>query len=314
MSIGGVAVMASTRGPLVTVVTPSYNQGRFIRQAIESVLTQDYPNLQYLVMDGGSSDETITVLREYSGRLEWVSKPDRGQASAINAGWRRGRGEILAWLNSDDTYLPGAIGAAVAHLSRCPGDGAVYGEGYHADETGRVIGRYPTEPFDLDRLSETCFICQPTVFVRRSVVEQVGYLDEALQFCMDYDLWIRIGRDSRFGHLAGYVAATRLHGDTKTLGRRREVYAEVLPMIQRHYGYVPPSWIYAYSKAVAEAARTGGGRLDGARVATRLVLVGLRTFLRYNRRVPVVKLLRWRHALRPTHFAIEGEGRGTKVR
>src|SRR5258708_21606498 len=148
MPIGGVAVTASSRGPLVTVVTRSYNQGGFIRQAIESVLRQDYPNLQYLVMDGGSSDETVSILREYSGRLEWVSKPDRGQASAINEGWRRGRGEILAWLNSDDTYLPGAIGAAVAYLSRCPDDGAVYGEGYHADETRRGIRRYPTEPVD----------------------------------------------------------------------------------------------------------------------------------------------------------------------
>jgi len=292
----------SPGGPLVTVVTPSYNQGRFIRQTIESVLTQDYPNVEYYVIDGGSSDDTVAVLREYTGRLEWTSKADRGQASAINEGWRRGRGEIVAWLNSDDTYLPGAIGAAVAHLTRWPDDGAVYGEGYHADETGRVIARYPTEPFDLDRLSETCFICQPTVFMRRSVLERVGYLDESLQFCMDYDLWIRIGRAFRFGRLAGYLAVTRLHGETKTLRRRREGYAEVLPMIRRHYGYVPLSWIYAYSKAVAEATGTGGGRREGARFAARLALVALRTFLRYNRRLPVAKLLRWRRAPTPDHL------------
>jgi glycosyltransferase involved in cell wall biosynthesis len=306
--------MTSSRCPLVTVVTPSYNQGRFIRQAIESVLTQDCPNVEYLVMDGGSSDETVSILREYSGRLDWVSERDRGQASAINEGWRRGRGEILAWLNSDDTYLPGAIRAAVSHLSHWPEDGAVYGEGYHTDESGRVIGRYPTEAFDLDRLSKTCFICQPTVFVRRSVAKQVGYLDEGLQFCMDYDLWIRIGRVSRFGRLPGYLAATRLHGDTKTLGRRPEVYAEVLPMIQRHYGGVPPSWIYAYSKAVAEAAVMRGGRLDGARFAARLVLVGLRTFLRYNRRVPVIRLLRWSRALWRPSLVSEGKVRGKRPR
>lgn len=304
---------ASRNDPLVTVVTPSYNQGRFIRQTIESVLAQDYPNVEYLVMDGGSSDETVTILREYSGRLEWVSKPDRGQASAINEGWRRGRGEILAWLNSDDTYLPGAIGAAVAHLSREPDDGAVYGEGYHVDEVGRVVARYPTEPFDLDRLSERCFICQPTVFMRRPVVEQAGYLDETLHFCMDYDLWIRIGRISRFGHLPEFLASTRLHADTKTIGRRREVYAEVLPMIQRHYGGVPPSWIYAYAKAMAKGADFRPGRLHAACFASRLALIGLRTFLRYNRRVPVVKLLRWRHLLWSSHFEIEDEGRGTKV-
>lgn len=285
---------ASRNDPLVTVVTPSYNQGRFIRQTIESVLAQDYPNVEYLVMDGGSSDETVPILHEYAGRLQWVSKPDAGQGSAINEGWRRGRGEILAWLNSDDTYLPGAIGAAVAHLTRSPEDGAVYGEGYHTDESGRVMARYPTEPFDLHRLSETCFICQPTVFMRRSVVESLGYLDEALRFCMDYDFWIRIGRVSRFGQLPRFLATSRLHPDTKTLGRRREVYAEILPMVQRHYRRVPLSWIYAFSKEAAKSVDTGKTWSDGLRFAAKLAVVGTRTFVQYNGRVPLPAWLRRR--------------------
>jgi len=118
-------------------------------------------------MDGGSTDETLGILKQYAGRFYWVSEKDKGQANAINKGWSRARGEILAWLNSDDVYLPGAISKAVTFLQDHPEVGAVYGEGYHIDEEDKVIERYPTEPFDRGGLKETCFICQPTVFIRR---------------------------------------------------------------------------------------------------------------------------------------------------
>ena len=186
-------------------------------------------------MDGGSSDETVDILKDYGNRLTWVSEADRGQASAINKGWRGGRGAIVAYLNSDDTYLPGAVERAVSELSAHPEAGAVYGEGYHVDEVGRVLRRYPTEPFDLARLAETCFICQPTVFVRREVVERVGYLDEALQFCMDYDLWIRVGRVTTFARVSDFLATTRLHADTKTLGHRVQAHAEILRTVRQHF-------------------------------------------------------------------------------
>jgi glycosyltransferase involved in cell wall biosynthesis len=281
--------------PLVTIVTPSYNQGGFIREAIESALRQDYPRIEYLVVDGGSTDETLSILREYTNQIEWISEPDRGQSSAINKGWRRGKGEILAWLNSDDAYLPGAISRAVSYLEDHPDLGAVYGEGYHVDEVGRVLERYPTGPFDLERLKETCFICQPTVFVRRAVIEQVGYLDESLHFCMDYDLWIRLARIARFGYVPEYLATSRLHEETKTLSRRREVYAEVLRMLHGHFGYVPPSWVYANAKVLAEAGRPPQSGWQQARFLFRLAVAVVQTFLRYNRRVPVAELFRWRH-------------------
>lgn len=279
--------------PLVSIVTPSFNQGRFIRETIESVLGQGYPNIEYQVMDGGSTDDTVKILREYEGRLTWVSEPDRGQTDAINRGWRRARGTILAYLNSDDTYLPSAVERAVACLEEHPEAGAVYGEGYHVDERGVILERYPTEPFSMERLEETCFICQPTVFLRREIVERVGYLDESLQYCMDYDLWIRIARVARFAHTPHHLATTRLHADTKTLGKAPQAHAEILRMIQRHFGRVPPSWIYAYAHAVL-------GRRDRQRpwrnagFIARLIGISLVEFLRYNRRVPPSEWARWR--------------------
>ncbi len=273
--------------PLVTVVTPSLNQGRFIGDTIESVLGQDYPNVEYLVIDGGSTDGTLSLLRTYAGRLQWTSGADRGQAAAINAGWRRGRGAILGWLNSDDLYLPGAIRRAVSYLGEHPDAGAVYGEAHHTDERGRVLARYPTEPFDPPRLRATCFICQPTVFLRRAIVEQVGYLDESLDFCLDYDLWIRLARITRFGRLPDYLAATRLHPGTKTLGRRPEAYDETLRMLRGHFGFVHPRWFLSYAKVLARSERTGTGVVDRARFIARVLTIALRMLVRHRvRRLP----------------------------
>ena len=227
--------------PLVTIVTPSFNQGQFIRATIESVLAQDYPRIEYVVMDGGSTDQTVSILNGYSGRLRWVSERDCGQADAINKGWRAAAGSIVAYLNSDDVYLPGAISEAVTELEAHPEAAAVYGEGYHVDEAGAIIERYPTEPFDAERLRQTCFICQPTVFLRRDAVECLGYLDQSLRYCMDYDLWIRLAKAGKtFRHTPHYLASTRLHADTKTLGQRGQAHAEILRVIYRHFGRVEP--------------------------------------------------------------------------
>ena len=124
--------------PLVTIVTPSYNQGRFIRATIESVLSQDYGAIEYIVMDGGSTDNTAAVVREYSSRLKWISEKDRGQSDAINKGFRMAKGEIVSWLNSDDFILPGAVSLAVKAFERQPEIMAVYGEGYLIDENEKI--------------------------------------------------------------------------------------------------------------------------------------------------------------------------------
>ena len=131
--------------PLVTIVTPSYNQGRFIRATIESVLAQDYPAIEYIIMDGGSTDETAAIASEYNERLTFISEPDRGQSHAVNKGFRMARGEIVNWINSDDVILPGAVGHAVRALTQHPRVGAVYGEGYTIDRDGKFLTFHASE-------------------------------------------------------------------------------------------------------------------------------------------------------------------------
>ena len=293
--------LSSDDRPIVTVVTPSYNQGRYVRETIQSVLAQDYPRIEYVVIDGGSSDETLDILQEYGSRFEWVSKPDRGQASAVNEGWRQASGEILGWLNSDDLYLPGAVTTAVTYLMAHPEADAVYGEAYESDEAGTIVGRHPTQPFSLERMAETNTICQPAVFLRRRILERVGELDESLHFSMDYDFWIRLGKVGRFGYVPEYLAMNRLHGQTKTLGRWREAYSEVLPMIHRHFGYVPVSWIYGYAKESA----TAGERRRGLRLPLlRFTVAAVRAFRRYNRGRQSLRALRWRGAFADARAAL----------
>lgn len=234
--------------PLVSIVTPSYNQGRYIEETVQSVLSQDYPNIEYIVVDGGSTDNTVEILKRYERRLVWLSEKDQGQADAVNKGFRMARGYILGWLNSDDTYLPGAIRKIVDYFHRHPDVGMVYGEGYNVDKRNHVIERYWTEPFDFQRLAETCFISQPTVFFRSGVFRAVGPLDVSLRYCMDYDYWIRVAKRFRVDHLNEYLANSRLHSDTKTLSGRMAMYEETLHTVKNHYGKVPTRWIYGYAK------------------------------------------------------------------
>lgn len=286
-----------SNGPLVTVVTPSFNQGRFIRDTIESVLSQDYPNLEYMVIDGGSTDDTLSILKSYGDRFAWVSEQDRGQAHAINKGWRCAKGEILAWLNSDDIYQPGAIRTAVEFLIHNQQAGMVYGEAYHVDESGQPIDRYPTDPFDPDRFLERCSICQPTVFVRRAVIEDVGYLDESLNFCLDYELWIRIAKKYTLAYVPQYLAKSRLHEECKTIKFRLRTHKEVLDMLHRHYGFVPPSLLGAYIREVLTSYGTPSTPLNKVLFLLCVVAIGTREFIRYNSRLPLSEMGRWKRGL-----------------
>jgi glycosyltransferase involved in cell wall biosynthesis len=233
--------------PLVSIVTPCLNAAAFIEQAIESVLRQDYPRIEYIVMDGGSSDGTVAILERYRDRLQFVSAADGGAADAINRGFARSRGTIIAWLNADDTYLPGAVAAAVRHLMAEPETAVVYGEAQWVSDDGAVLARYPTvSPYTASMFSRECGICQPACFMRRDAFETAGMLDGGLQLSFDYDLWIRLSRRHEFLAIREYLAASRMHRANKTLEQRRRMFQESIGLLRRHYSYVPVSWIFCY--------------------------------------------------------------------
>jgi glycosyltransferase involved in cell wall biosynthesis len=224
------------RPPLVSIVTPSLNQGRFIEAAIESVLSQDYPRIEYIVMDGGSTDGTLDILARYGQRFTWVSEPDRGQSHAINKGFRRARGDVLAWLNSDDAYLPGAVRSAVEHLVEHADCAMVYGDGYLMDEGGRMTRPFPaTEPFDLWKLVYVQdYILQQSAFFRRDAFDAVGYVDESLHWGMDWDLFIKIGKRYRVDYLPKALASLREYGTAKTFAGGTRRLAELVGVMRRH--------------------------------------------------------------------------------
>ncbi|HZZ79982.1 MAG TPA: glycosyltransferase family 2 protein [Gemmataceae bacterium] len=233
--------------PLVSIVTPSFNQGRFLRRTIDSVLSQDYPRIEYLVCDGGSTDESVNILQNYDERVRWHSRRDGGQSDAINHGLRQSRGDILAWLNSDDVLAPGAVRTAVSHFQTHPDWDLIYGAAQHIDENDGVIEDYPTADYDFGQLLQSCIICQPATFWRRSVVDRVGLLDESLHYAMDYEYWLRIDRAGcKLVHVPELLACSRLYPETKTLSARMEVYREILAVSRRHAGDASFSQYYAY--------------------------------------------------------------------
>lgn len=227
------------KNPLVSIVTPSYNQARFLSKTMESVFSQDYPHIEYIVIDGGSTDGSVALLEENADRLAyWVSEPDKGQTEAINKGFARANGEILAWLNSDDAYKPGAVAAAVDYLTRHPDVGLVYGDADFIDEHGNRIGKFPAAQTDYPRLRRGyVHIPQQAAFWRADLWEQVGPLDDDLYFAMDYDLWLRLAEISEIKYLPGHTWANfRLHGESKTIAEDDRCWAEMIEIHRRDGG------------------------------------------------------------------------------
>lgn len=239
--------------PIVTIVTPSYNQGEFIRATIDSVLSQDYPNLEYIVMDGGSIDQTASVVADYAGRLTWISEQDRGQAHAINKGFAMAKGEIVAWLNSDDLLLPGALTRAVEGFNEAPRTGAIYGEGYLIDRDGRRTGCFPaTERFNLWKLVYLSdYVLQQSTFFRRAAVEAVGWLDESLHYALDWDLLIRLGQKFGLHYVPAYLGVLREYPEAKTYSGGMERVEEIRRVLERHTGLkrAPGYWVYGLDTA-----------------------------------------------------------------
>ena len=240
--------------PLVSIITPSFNQARYIEATIQSVLGQDYPRIEYIIMDGGSTDGTVDVIKKYAMESNsslfknqkqasglhthsiayWVSEKDKGQTDAINKGFARATGDILAWINSDDTYEPGAISAAVKYLQEHPNVGMVYADCNFVNEDGRVIGKFGSAQTDYRLLRQGyVHIPQQTMFFRADLWKQVGPLDPSFYFAMDYDLWTRLAARTQLKYFPGQVWANfRLHTSGKTIAADDRCWPE---MIRVHY-------------------------------------------------------------------------------
>lgn len=237
--------------PLVTVAVPSFNQGRFLEQALESIFAQDLA-VEVFVMDGGSTDDSRGIIERHAGRLAgWRSGPDGGQSAAINEGIARGRAPFVCWLNSDDMFLPDGLVRLCGELAdneRAPG---VFGRVWNLDErTGNRRSAW-IQPFNERNLSLRCIVSQPGSLMRRSAWEALGGLDGSLRMAMDYDLWWRIYR--RFGAMLmvdDFVAVNREHELTKTRTQRRLHYSEAMTLVRRHHGRIPWKWWLYYPYAV----------------------------------------------------------------
>lgn len=244
----------------ISVIVPSLNHAQFLRANLNSIFSQGYRDLEVLVFDGGSNDETISILESYEDKIRFVSKKDNGQADAINQGLRRAGGDILAYLNSDDVYFPHALARVADYFEQHRECSVLYGDAWHLHADGSIMEAYYTESWSYPRLFETCYLCQPAVFWRREVLEWFGVLDPQLQYAMDYDYWLRIGREREFGYLQGaYLAGSRLHQNTKTLKHRVEAHHEILEVVMRHAVKPPYRWLMNLASVTVEANRLERG-------------------------------------------------------
>lgn len=284
--------------PLVSIVTASYNSDTHIEETIKSVLIQNYPNIEYIVVDGGSTDGTIDILKKYEKRLKWISEKDRGTEDAINKGFRIASGEIFGWLNSDDTYLPSAITKVVDFFIKYPGIKMVYGKGYFTDSSGNIIGVYPTEPFNFKRLAVSNYICHPATFVRRDVFWEIGGYSLNLRHATDHDLWIRIAQKYKVAHLPEFLATFRIHEESKSTFERNILtgYKESLQLVRKYYDWAPASRVFTYyyhlikSKIPAQLAKIR------PLVLCLTFIVSLEEYLRFNKgiRLDDLKLIKFK--------------------
>ncbi len=246
---------------LVTIITPSYNQAAFLEQTLQSVLSQDYHPVEYLVVDGGSNDGSQEIIEKHSRDLDWwVSEKDTGQAEAINKGLARAQGEVVAWLNSDDLYQPGAIAGAVAALQANPEAGVVFGDAITIDAAGNLIKPLPLGDWGLLDLMGFRIICQPAAFMRRSILAQAGTLDTSYHFLLDHQLWLRMARLAPIRHISSTWAAARHHPGAKNVSQAAGFGQEafrILDWMQSQLDLAP------VVKAHHRRIRAGAYRLSG---------------------------------------------------
>jgi hypothetical protein len=252
--------------PLVSVVMPCLNQVQFLEIAVRSVLEQDYQNTELIVADGLSTDGSVALLielqREYGDRLQWTSQRDAGAAQAINKALAIASGDIIGWLNSDDMYMQGAVTRAVEFFHSRTSHQLVYGFANHIDANGVVTGSYATRApsTPLDAFDAGSFICQPTVFMRKSALDQVGTLDESIQTAFDFDLWLRFFKrfPGQIGMIRRIQACSRLHAACMTQRLRRQVALDGLRVTAAHLGRANVHWVWTHIDEICAQYPMGG--------------------------------------------------------
>ena len=246
--------------PLVSIITPSFNQAHYLEQTIQSVLTQDYSSIEYLVIDGGSTDNSVELIKKYEDRFAyWVSEKDNGQAEAINKGLLRAKGQIIAWLNSDDYYLPYTISAVVRVFEENPDLVMVYGNMLAVDEQGQTINLLKYKQLSLDDLLCFQIIGQPSVFFRRSALEKAGLLDTNLHFLLDHHLWLRIAPQGKLLHVPQTWSAARYHAEAKNRAKAAEFGREAFWILDWARGQTDLMKAFA---RVERRARASAHRVD----------------------------------------------------
>jgi len=230
--------------PRFSIVTPSFNQGRFIEETIRSVLLQGYPNVEYIIIDGGSNDESVDIIRKYEPWLAyWVSEPDRGQAHAINKGFERATGEFIAWINSDDVYCPGAFKSAADAFAEESPLALAFGESLVIDQDGRIVGKNPGKQFTVEEMLLENQVPQPSAFVRHEAAKSVGYLNERYHFVLDLEWWIRLALTFPVRHIGYSLSKFRLHAESKSMKLQTLRWREVADMLHALYRSEDcPSW------------------------------------------------------------------------
>lgn len=251
--------------PRVSIVTPSYNQAQFIEETIRSVLLQGYPNLEYIIIDGGSTDESVEIIRKYQVWLAyWISEKDAGQSDGINKGLRRATGEIWAWMNSDDWYEPSAVPDAVNYLNAHPDAGIVYGDCNWVNEAGQLISCQTPPDFDYLKYLAGCnnFIPSGSAFIRASVSRKIGELDTAMHYHMDQDYWLRAGLITRITHISKVLSNFRVYSQAKTWSQSPGRAQDLIRMYEKLFSCtgLPPQ-VQAAKPRVLARAYLGGANL-----------------------------------------------------
>ena len=244
----------------ISIVMPSLNQANFIAESLESIFSQAVEDLEVLVIDGMSTDGTIDVLRafqaKYPTQIKWISSKDSGPAEAINKGFKAASGEIVGWLNSDDLYSKVTLQKVLEFFKKNRAKSVVYGHGDHIDEHGNFISQYPTKQpkSAIEEFMEGSFICQPTLFFRKSILDQVGYLDPSLKLSFDFDWWIRFFKaiPNQIGFINETLAYSRLHASCLTKKQRKTVAVEGMRVVKRHFDEVPSTWALTYIDEICE--------------------------------------------------------------